>query len=244
MKCLIVIPSRMGSTRFPGKPLCMIAGKPMIEWVIGAASKVQNADIVVATPDQEIIDHVHKLGFKACLTSKDHATGTDRMAEVAEKIDADIYVNLQGDEPLIHLETIEACIQPLLDKPEVMVSSIYSEANEAECNDPSVVNVVTDQKSYALYFSRHTIPYPRMPHNEPLKKHVGIYAMRREPLLKYGAWPTGILERVESLEQLRFLENGIPIFMAPGIGTELAVDTPEQAILVSKILSNKSFENA
>ena len=239
MKCLIVIPSRMGSARFPGKPLCLIAGRPMIDWVIEATLNVQHADVVVTTPDQEIIDYVNKRGVKFCLTSTEHITGTDRMAEVAKKIEADIYVNVQGDEPLMDPVTIEACIRPLLENPEVMVSSVYSEAEESECNDPSVVNVVTDHRGYALYFSRYTIPYPREPYFQPLKKHVGIYGMRREPLLQYGTWPVGVLERTESLEQLRFLENGVPIFMTLGKGTELAVDTPKQASIVSEILENK-----
>ncbi len=232
----------MGSTRFPGKPLALLNGKPMVEWVVDAAKKVQFSDcVVVATPDQEIMDYVQQIGHETCYTRDDHETGTDRMAEVAQKLEADIYVNVQGDEPLICPESIEACIQPFFENPEIQVTSIYSECSPAECEDPSVVTVVTDQKGYALYFSRHALPYPRNAHSGMLKKHVGLYAMRREPLLKYSSWPVGLLEKTESLEQLRFLENGVPIFMAYGKGTEMAVDTPEQAKMVSEFLAGRGY---
>lgn len=238
MRCVIVIPARMGATRFPGKPLADLLGRPMVQWVWEAAAKSGVADrVVVATPDQEIVDACASFGAEAVLTSHDHPTGTDRIAEVAEKIAAEVYVNVQGDEPLIRAESIKACAEPLLANDQITMGSVYSECPPEEYVEPATVKVVTDAAGYALYFSRYAIPFARNERRIPVKKHVGLYAYRRDALLAFRTWPMSDLEAAESLEQLRFMHNGVRIFMAPGAGTELAVDTPEQADQVRRILA-------
>lgn len=241
MRCLIVVPARMGSTRFPGKPLCDLAGKPMVQWVVERARASGVADrVVVATPDQEIIDACGRFGAEAVLTSHEHRTGTDRVAEVARGIEADVYVNVQGDEPLLPPETVNACAKPLLDDPQVQMGSVWSECPEDELENPAVVKVATDSEGFALYFSRHAIPFPREERAGPVKKHVGIYAYTREALESFAGWPQSLLEKAEALEQLRFLENGTRIKMSRGEGTEMAVDTPEQADAVRAILAGRT----
>lgn len=237
MRSLVVIPARMGSTRFPGKPLVDLCGKPMVQWVVEACQRADIGDgIIVATPDQEIVDACRSFGADAMLTSEKHPTGTDRIAEVARTIEADAYINVQGDEPLIRPATIQACGRPMLERPEVEMSSVYSACPPEEEDHPAVVKVVTDNEGFALYFSRYAIPFERNRRAAVVKKHVGIYGYRREVLLRFAEWPPSALEQTESLEQLRFLENGVRIFMSEGAGSELAVDTPEQAEEVRRIL--------
>jgi 3-deoxy-manno-octulosonate cytidylyltransferase (CMP-KDO synthetase) len=226
----IVIPARMASTRFPGKPLVKLAGKPMIQWVVEAAHRAELGDNVwVATPDPAIAGTVAGFGGFPILTGNHHVSGTDRVAEVAQSRPADIYVNVQGDEPLIAPETIRACAQPLLDNPEVQMASVWTECSEEEQPLASVVKCVTDLDGFALYFSRHPIPFPRQPRAQQVKKHVGLYAFRREVLLQFATWTPTPLEQAESLEQLRFLEHGVRIKMARAEASVVAVDTPEQA---------------
>lgn len=230
----------MGSTRFPGKPLVDLCGKPMVQWVYEASVQSGVADeVLVATPDAEILDACQHFGAKAILTRHDHVTGTDRIAEVAESVRADVYVNVQGDEPLIQSASIRKCAEPLIANSSIQMGSIYSECPEEEYDNPATVKVVTDQDSFALYFSRFAIPYERNTRVEPVKKHVGLYAYRREALLAFSTWPMSPLESAESLEQLRFMHHGVRIFMAQGEGTELAVDTPEQAEQVRVLLSSR-----
>ncbi|MFM9873314.1 MAG: 3-deoxy-manno-octulosonate cytidylyltransferase [Fimbriimonadaceae bacterium] len=238
MTCLIVIPSRMGSTRFPGKPLCDLLGKPMVQWVYEAAVKANiTPNIVIATPDQEIIDAARLFNAPSILTRNDHPSGTDRIAEVATKMPHDFYLNVQGDEPLIDTEDLKACAQPLFDDPQIQMASIMADCPENEIDNHAVVKVVTDLNQNALYFSRHAIPFPRNPREAQVKKHVGIYAYRHEVVESFATWPQTPLEITESLEQLRFMEHGIRIRMAHGKGSALAVDTPEQAEAVRKLLA-------
>lgn len=237
MRCAIVIPARMGSTRFPGKPLCDLLGKPMLQWVVEAAVEAGIAEtVVVATPDPEILDACASFGASAVRTDSEHASGTDRLAEVAQTLDAEIYVNLQGDEPLIRPETIQTCVQPMFADASIQMASVYCTCPEAEFADPSVVKVVTDERGDALYFSRYAVPYARNPRTIPVKKHIGLYAYRRDPVRAFAQWRTSPLERAESLEQLRFLHHGVRIRMSESQGSELAVDTPEQAERVREIL--------
>lgn len=228
--CAIVIPARMASTRFPGKPLVDLCGKPMVQWVVEAARSAGITDqIVVATPDAEILEACHRFGGKAVLTRDDHPSGTDRLAEVAEGLAADVFVNLQGDEPLIDPKTIAACAKPLLDDPTIQMGSVYSPCSEEELASSSVVKVVLDRKGFALYFSRHPIPYVVKERHSPALRHIGLYAFRQETLKSFAAWPPGALEKTESLEQLRFLENGVRIKMSLGTGSPVSVDLPEHA---------------
>ncbi len=238
MKCLIVIPARMGSTRFPGKPLVDLLGKSMVQRVYEAAIASKVGDqVVVATPDQVIIDACAAFGATGILTRYDHITGTDRIAEVAERLVAEVYVNVQGDEPLIQPSSIAACANPLLNDPTIEMGSVYCDCAQSEEENPAVVKVVTDENDFALYFSRYPIPFPRNPREVSLKKHLGLYAFRREPLLKFSGWSPTTLELTESLEQLRFLGNGVRIKMSKSEGAELAIDTPEQADEVRAILA-------
>ena len=159
------------------------------------------------------------------------------------QIDADVYVNVQGDEPLIHPACISACANPLLLDPAILMGSVHSDCDAAEYEDPAVVKVVTDLKGFALYFSRFPLPFPRNPRPTSVKKHVGIYAYRREVVQAFSTWPQSPLEKSESLEQLRFMENGVRIMMSPGVGSELAVDTPEQAEQVRALLRQRLAAN-
>lgn len=240
MQPVIVIPARMGSTRFPGKPLCDLNGKPMVQWVVEAARAAKVTDhIIVATPDQEIVSSCEKFGCKAMLTSADHATGTDRIAEVARALEGDIFINVQGDEPLIRPESILACANALLNDPSAQLSSIYSDCPEDEYDNPAVVKVVLAENGDALYFSRYPIPFPRQGRKLPVYKHVGLYGYRRKPLLEFSGWPMADIEHAESLEQLRFLYHGYRMRMAFGESTEVAVDTPDQAEQVRQILAGR-----
>lgn len=227
----------MGSTRFPGKPLAELAGKPMVRWVWEASVASGVGDrVVVATPDAEIVEACRVFGAEAVLTRHDHVTGTDRIAEVAESLPAEVYVNVQGDEPLIESASIAACANVLLDDPTAETGSVYAECSDSELDDPAVVKVVTDRHGWALYFSRYPIPFPRNPRQGPVKKHVGLYAYRRAALAAFSTLAQTPLEAAESLEQLRFLENGHRMKMAPAAATPLAVDTPEQAAEVDRLL--------
>lgn len=242
MKCVIVIPARMGSTRFPGKPLVDLLGKPMVQRVVEAAQASGVADrVLVATPDHEIVEAVRSFGGEAILTSNEHETGTDRLAEVAQSVQADVYVNVQGDEPLVPPTSIAACAAPLLADASVQMGSVFATCDERDHDNPAVVKVVTDLDGFALYFSRYAIPFARNARTEPVKKHIGLYAYRREVLEAFATWPMSSLERMESLEQLRFLQHGIRIKMSEAEGAELAIDTPEQADEVRRILAARSI---
>lgn len=209
----------------------------MVAWVAEAAQSAGVADtVVVATPDREIADACWALGIESAMTSHDCPTGTDRIAEVANKVVAEVYVNVQGDEPLIDAESIAACARPLLQDPGIAMGSVYGELGEGEEDDPNVVKVVTSLDGFAIYFSRFAVPFARNPRIEPLKKHVGLYAYRREALQAFATWEQTPLEVAESLEQLRFVEHGVRIKMSRGTATALAVDTPEQAKAVRSLL--------
>lgn len=209
----------------------------MVQWVYEAAERANVADrIVIATPDQEIIDACKTFGAEAILTRPDHPSGTDRIAEVSRALPADVYVNVQGDEPLVRPEDIVACARPLLEDPMVSMGSIMADCPDHEIDNHAVVKVVTDRDNYALYFSRHPIPYPRNPRVAPVKKHIGLYAYTSNAVQAFSGWPQTPLEQAESLEQLRFLEHGVRIKMSEGQGSALAVDTPEQADAVRQLI--------
>ena len=238
VRCCIVIPARMASTRFPGKPLIDLGGKPMIQWVYekAVASGVGDA-VLIATPDAEIMDACAKFGAQGFLTRDDHPSGTDRIAEVAESVIADVYVNVQGDEPMVPAESIRLCAAPLLEDASVVMGSIWTPCPVEDWDNPAVVKVVTDLQGYALYFSRHSLPYPRGVRTT-VKRHAGLYAYRREVVLSFAHWSPSDLELTEGLEQLRFLEHGIRIKMSQTVGTDVGIDTPEQAEMVRfKIIS-------
>ena len=208
-----LIPARYASTRLPGKPLCPVLGKPMIQRVYERCRLARSLDeVAVATDDRRIAGAVEAWGGRAIMTSPDHPSGTDRLAEAMQAIDGDIIVNIQGDQPFLDPVMIEECVEPLLDDPQRQMATLMVPiTNEADWRDPSVVKVVTDHEGYALYFSRSLIPYPHKPVTHKVYEHVGIYAYRREFLSTLTQLEPSQLEQVESLEQLRVLEHGYRI---------------------------------
>ena len=240
MKVLCIIPARYASTRLPGKPLRDIAGKPMIVRVYERAVQAQLVqDVVVATDDARIRAAVEEHGGRAVMTRVDHATGTDRLAEVAEKMtDYDLIINVQGDEPLIDPAVIDALVEPFLaDETLSMATAKTLLRDDEEMANPNNVKVITDQCGNALYFSRARIPYAR---NEGAKvyKHIGIYAYRRDFLLRYAKMEPTELEKSESLEQLRALENGCRIKVIKTDWKFVGVDTEEDLEKVNEIYRN------
>jgi 3-deoxy-manno-octulosonate cytidylyltransferase (CMP-KDO synthetase) len=211
MTAVGVIPARYAASRFPGKPLAPIAGVPMIERVWrGASSAKRLENVVVATDDERIAEACTGFGAQVALTRSDHATGTDRIGEVAAGLSADIVVNVQGDEPLIRGDVIDAAVDVLLASPELPMATVVHPAEPGAQDDPNRVKVVLDRRGRALYFSRSPIPHVRG-EAPPLWQHVGLYAYRRDFLLEFVALEPTSLERAEQLEQLRALENGFPI---------------------------------
>lgn len=233
-----VIPARYASVRFPGKSLALIAGKPMIQhvWERAAQSRYLS-QVTIATDDERIAAAAHAFGAPVRMTRSDHASGTDRVAEVAASTDANVIVNIQGDEPLIDPGAIDTAILALLDEPGCEMATLKRRiSNPVEIENPNVVKVVTARNGDALYFSRHPIPFDRGASGE-WWKHIGIYVYRRALLLGYSALPVGPLERAERLEQLRALENGIPIRVAETEYDTIGVDTPEDLSAVSQLFS-------
>lgn len=242
MKTLCVIPARYASTRLPGKPLADICGKPMIVRVYERAvqAKLMNA-VVVATDDERVKAAVESHGGKALMTRADHATGTDRLTEVVTAAPYEVYdliINVQGDEPLIEPELIDSLAREFEKDEELMMATVKTAiTDEDEQKNPNNVKVVTDKNGYALYFSRSLLPYPRYRKGVPVYKHIGIYAYRRDFLLKYAAMAPTALEETEALEQLRALENGCRIKVIETSRRFVGVDTPEDLAKVNEIYS-------
>ncbi len=228
MKAIGVIPARLAATRLPNKPLLDIAGKPMIQWVWERSSDARMLDeVLVATPDPEIVSACQSFGAVAVLTSPDHATGTDRVAEVVSAREADIAVNIQGDEPLTHPEALDALVEGLIEQQDAALGSLmFPLGPDDDAADPNLVKVVVDRFGFALYFSRAEIPYPRNPSDVQRYGHMGIYAWRRERLLEFTAMPRAGTEVSESLEQLRALDAGWKISMVRTEHRPVGVDTP------------------
>ena len=238
MKVLCVIPARYASTRLPGKPLSMIAGKPMIQHVYERACQAQLPNEVVVATDNELVEKaVLDFGGKAVMTSPDHPSGTDRLAEVALMYpDVDVIVNVQGDEPMIPPEVIDRLAEAFNGDADLNMATMKVVMDEEDYENPAAVKVVTDQQGYALYFSRSLMPYPRnKPEGFKVFKHVGIYAYRRNFLLKYAALAPTPLEKAESLEQLRALENGYKIKVLESDFQGIGVDTPEEMSAVNAL---------
>lgn len=237
-----IIPARFASTRLPGKPLADIAGRPMIQHVYERAQRARSLDeVLVATDTAEIVEVVEAFGGRAILTDPAHATGTDRLAEVAAGLlEVDVIVNIQGDEPLIDPSAIDAVVKPLLDGSDFPMSSAMTALDDpSEAEDPSVVKVVTALDGAALYFSRAAIPATRsrVPELDRWRKHLGLYAYRRSFLIELATFPPSPLEKLEALEQLRALENGFRIAMVElEAHQSIGVDTPEDLERVRRLL--------
>jgi len=253
VKISAVIPARYGSSRFEGKPLAPILGKPMIQYVYEGVCQSKLIDeVLIATDDQRIMEVVRSFGGKALLTSPDHPTGTDRVAEVARNLRAEIIVNVQGDEPLIKGRVIDQAIRPLLKDKNLLLSTLMNRIEEVkDWLNPNIVKVVVSRQNEALYFSRSPIPLPRDLNVERLLsspskgkdllpkkvfKHIGVYVFRRNFLLRFSKMKPTPLEKLEKLEQLRALENGVRIKVVPVQYEPICVDIPEDIQKVEKFL--------
>ncbi|HTE19417.1 MAG TPA: 3-deoxy-manno-octulosonate cytidylyltransferase [Armatimonadota bacterium] len=237
VRAVAIIPARYASTRFPGKPLVHIAGRPMIEHVYRRASQAKLVDEVwVATDDARIFATVEAFGGRVLMTRDDHPSGTDRIAEAAEHLQCDVVVNVQGDEPLLEPDEIDAVVAPFAANPElVMTTAATPITDPADAAAPSVVKVVVDRDGYALYFSRLPLPYYRSGSGAHLK-HLGLYAYRKTFLQRYAALVPTPLEQAEALEQLRVLENGYRILVVPTPHDAVSVDVPEDLERVRRLV--------
>jgi 3-deoxy-manno-octulosonate cytidylyltransferase (CMP-KDO synthetase) len=229
MKIVGVIPARYASVRFPGKPLAVLAGKPMVLHVLEAARAARRLDrVLVATDDERIAAVVAEAGGEAVMTSANAASGTDRLAEASRRFPADAYVNIQGDEPMMSAENVDRAVATLLggEGPARAIATLAVSLAAELANDPNTVKVAAARDGRALYFSRAAIPYYR--NGAPAyRKHLGIYAYRAETLREIAALPPSPLERAESLEQLRWLEAGHAIWVGEAESDSIGVDTPE-----------------
>ena len=251
-RVLVVIPARWASSRFPGKPLANIAGIPMIQRVVAQANKANCAsEVIVATDDLRILDFVKENGGTAIMTSTEHESGTDRIAEVVRDRDCDIVVNVQGDEPLISPQNIDQVIRALVDDSTISVTSLrVLIRNKSDLLNKNITKVVVDKFDSALYFSKAPIPWDRDLWSESIDdiskvsssrwfKHIGLYAYRKRFLMEYSLMPKLPLEKIEKLEQLRILENGIPIkvletkFDSIGVDSQADIENIEKQLALS-----------
>jgi 3-deoxy-manno-octulosonate cytidylyltransferase (CMP-KDO synthetase) len=251
MRVAAIIPARYSSTRFPGKALTPILGKPMIQWVYERTCQAEVLDeVLVATDDKRILKTVQGFGGKALLTSPHHQSGTERVMEAAAGLEAEVIVNVQGDEPLIQPAMIAQAVAPLMKGEEAPVVSLrYPISRQEELEDPNIVKVVTDQQDYALYFSRLPIPYNRTGGKAGEEtdgtywKHIGLYVYRGDFLQNWGRLKPSPLEQAEQLEQLRVLENGYRIKVLPSLYDSWGVDTPADIARVYRVLQQAGESN-
>lgn len=245
MKIIGVIPARYKSSRFPGKPLADICGKPMIWWVYNQCKKVEDfAEVYVATDDKQIFDTCEELGICVIMTSEEHRTGTDRIGEVATKIGADLIVNIQGDEPLLEPETIRAAIKPFYENPKLQVSNLMTKVKDpVEVVNCTVPKVITNREGIGIYLTRATAPYPKGSIEYTYYKQVCVYGFKPEALQffcdygkKYGK---AKIEEIEDIEILRFIENGYDVQYVEVESETVAVDTPNDLEKVRRIVEER-----
>jgi 3-deoxy-manno-octulosonate cytidylyltransferase (CMP-KDO synthetase) len=239
MKAIGVIPARLASTRLPRKMLREIAGRPLVGIVYEAVrSSPLLAEVIVATDSDEIMETCRKNGWDCRMTSSTHRSGTERVHEISNSVSADIYINVQGDEPLVRPEQI-ATLLHVMQNTEAQIGTLMTPAAEPDIDNPNAVKVVTDLSGRALYFSRATIPFDRDSGNPRYFKHLGIYAYRKAGLDRFVQLPESPLEKSERLEQLRFLQNGIPIYVGETPHDSIGVDTEEDLQRVVQILETR-----
>lgn len=239
MRVIAIIPARLASTRLARKMLREIGGKPLVGWVYeGVRSSPLLADVIIATDSSEIFEACREHNWKAQMTSPAHRSGTERVHEISSKISAEIYINVQGDEPMVRPEQIATLISIMSD-PGAQVGTVKTPCSAEEVNNPNAVKVVTAPDGSALYFSRATIPFDRDANHPRYYKHLGLYAYRKPALDQFVSWPESALEKIERLEQLRFLENGIPIHVGETPFDSVGVDTEEDLKRVSTILQKR-----
>ena len=239
MKTVAVIPARLASTRLPRKMLREIAGKPLVGWVYEAVcSSPLLSDVIIATDSDKIVETCRRHGWKAQMTSAAHRSGTERVHEISNSVTADVYVNVQGDEPLVRPEQIATLLEVIKDAA-VQVGTVKTPCPLEEIRNPNAVKVVTAPDGRALYFSRTTIPFDRDNTGPRYFKHLGLYAYRKAALDLFVSRPESTLEKTERLEQLRFLENGIPIYVGETPFDSIGVDTEEDLQRVAEILKKR-----
>jgi 3-deoxy-manno-octulosonate cytidylyltransferase (CMP-KDO synthetase) len=239
MKTVAVIPARLASTRLPGKILREIAGKPLVGYVYEAVRRSSLlSDVIIATDAQEIFDVCQSNGWRVQMTLSKHRSGTERIQEVSNSVTADVYVNVQGDEPLVRPEQI-ATLLDVMKNSSVQVGTVKTPCPHGEVHNPNAVKVVSAADGRALYFSRSTIPFDRDGSQPYYFKHLGLYAYRKAALDFFVTQPESFLEKSERLEQLRFLENGIPIYVGETIYDSIGVDTEEDLQRVEAMLNKR-----
>ncbi|MFZ0300238.1 MAG: 3-deoxy-manno-octulosonate cytidylyltransferase [Candidatus Sulfotelmatobacter sp.] len=239
MKTIAVIPARLASTRLPRKMLREIAGKPLVGWVYEAVrSSPLLSDVIIATDSDEILESCRKHGWKVQMTSATHRSGTERVHEISNSVTADVYVNVQGDEPLVRPEQIATLLQLMKDAA-VQVGTVMTPCSPGEIRNPNAVKVVTAPDGRALYFSRAPIPFDRDNTGPRYFKHLGLYAYRKATLDLFVSRPESALEKTERLEQLRFLENGIPIYVRETPYDSVGVDTEDDLQRVAETLKKR-----
>lgn len=241
MKVVGVIPARYKSSRFPGKPLADICGKPMIWWVYQQCIKVPEInEVYIATDDPRIEEACRSFDIKVELTSDQHPTGTDRVGEVARKIPADLYLNIQGDEPMIEPETISKAIQPFISQPELQVSNLMTQIkNPVDVVNFTVPKVITNKENIGIYLTRSTAPYPKGSIHYCYYKQVCVYGFKPEALQFYCNTPRGKIEQIEDIEILRFIENGYRVQFVEVASETVAVDTQNDLEKVRAIMKQK-----
>lgn len=236
MRAIAVIPARLGSTRLARKMLHLIAGEPLLAHVVrGVKASPLLAEVIVATDSEEIFSFCHENGWTARMTSAAHRSGTERVHEVSQAVGADVYLNVQGDEPLTRPEHIASLLE-VMRNPAVEVGTLKVACPPIDVPNPNAVKVVCEGGGRALYFSRAAIPHDRDGTNPKYFKHLGFYAYRKSALEKFVGWPESSLEKAERLEQLRFLENGMGIFVGETVFDTVGVDTAEDVARVEQFL--------
>ncbi|MFY9912780.1 MAG: 3-deoxy-manno-octulosonate cytidylyltransferase [Candidatus Sulfotelmatobacter sp.] len=239
MRTIAIIPARLASTRLSRKMLREIAGKPLVGWVYEAVrSSPLLADVIVATDSAEIFEACRRHDWNVQMTAASHRSGTERVHQISNSVPADIYINVQGDEPLVRADQIATLID-VMQEPNVLVGTLRTPCSPQEIPNPNAVKVVTAPNGKALYFSRATIPFDRDRSHPPYYKHLGLYAYRKPALDQFVNWPESALEKTERLEQLRFLENGIPIYVGETPFDSIGVDTEEDLSRVAEILEKR-----
>ncbi|UIR30978.1 3-deoxy-manno-octulosonate cytidylyltransferase [Priestia flexa] len=242
MKVIAVIPARYGSSRFPGKPLALISNKPMIQHVYEKVSGVKNIDkVVVATDHEKIYNLVKSFGGEAIMTKETHESGSDRMAEVSMKIDGDIFLNVQGDEPLINPKLVEEIVEQSKLNTDAVITAKKVINDLEDISNPNVVKVISNLNKDAIYFSRSPIPYNRSNDEIIYYKHLGIYCYPKDILQNFVTLPKSNYEQTEMLEQLRLLENGYKIKVLETNYESIGVDTPEDIKRIEKILEENNI---
>jgi 3-deoxy-manno-octulosonate cytidylyltransferase (CMP-KDO synthetase) len=239
VNAIAIIPARLGSTRLPRKMLREIAGKPLVGWVYKAVrSSPLLSDVIIATDSEEIMETCHTNGWNARMTSQSHRSGTERVHEISDSIAADVYLNVQGDEPLVRTEQIGALLE-LMSNAAIAVGTLKTPCPPEDIRNPNAVKVVAAPDGGALYFSRATIPFDRDGAGTRYFKHLGLYAYRKTALDLFVGRPESALEKSERLEQLRFMENGIPIYVGETSYDSVGVDTEEDLQRVTEILRHR-----